>query len=56
LQVADVAVIRLDRTWRVRVAKGAENPVRFARGILPGTLTGRATNLTLDPRAPRGVN
>src|ERR1700675_4265555 len=49
LQVADVIVMVIDPAWRAGTARGSEDPVRIADRIHPGTLTGRATDRTLDP-------
>ncbi len=54
MQVANVIVMAIDPAWRAGPARGTEDPVRIAIRIHPGTLTGRATDLTLDPQAWRG--
>jgi len=53
LQVADVVAMVIDPASRAGRARGSEDPVRSAIRIHPGTLTGRATDLTLDLQAGR---
>jgi hypothetical protein len=52
-QVADVVAMAIDPAWWAGTARGSDDPVRMAIRIHPGTLTGRATDLTLDPQARR---
>ena len=53
LQVPDVVVMAIDPAGCAGTARGSEDPVRIAIRIHPGTLTGRATDLTLDLQARR---
>ena len=48
--MADVMGIAIDPARRVGAAMGSEDPVRIAIRIHPGTLTGRATDPTLEPK------
>jgi hypothetical protein len=54
--VADVVGIAIDPVWWADAAIGSEDPVRIAIRIHPGTLTGRATDLTLEPKPGEVVN
>jgi len=54
--VADVVGIGIDPVWRADAAIGSEDPVRIAIRIHPGTLTGPAADLTLEPKPGEVVN
>jgi hypothetical protein len=53
LQVADVVVMGIDPAWHAGTARDSQDPVRMAIRIHLGTLTGRASDLTLDLQARR---